>query len=76
MRLPLELKQQLLAESSTQARLEQEIKLLRHEIAQLEGYSAGFHQTPEKPLHPKPEPDALLKMSKEDWQDYFRRGRN
>lgn len=70
MRLPLEVKQQLLSVTSTQERLEMEAQLLRQGIAFLDDYA-----TEEKP-EPTTETKVQVRMKKEDWEKYFHKGRN
>ncbi len=77
MKLPLEIKQNLLSATRTQERLEMEEKLLRYQIAQLEGYAGSeeWKPDPETPIIPDT-PQLITRMRKEDWKRYFRDGRN
>ncbi len=76
MKLPLEVKQQLLSVTSTQERLEMEARLLRQGIALLEGYASEPRQESPQASPSSAEAKVQVRMKKEDWERYFQRGRN
>ncbi len=77
MKLPLEVKQKLLSVTNTQTRLDMEERLLRYQIAQLEGYAGSeeWKTEPDRPIVPDT-PQLVTRMRREDWRRYFKEGRN